>query len=109
MEIVPALDTKFTKKAELSTFLLIYNAKTDAANKPDVSVEYNFYAKQAGAREVLQQDQSAEPERADAAAAVRFRGRAISCRADRPCRWRRSRKATTGSRSRSPTRSRTRR
>ena len=43
MEIVPALDTKFTKKSELSTFLLIYNAKTDAANKPDVMVEYNFY------------------------------------------------------------------
>jgi hypothetical protein len=49
MEIVPAMNTKFTKKAELSTFLLIYNAKTDPENKPDVSVEYNFYAKQAGA------------------------------------------------------------
>jgi len=49
MEIVPALDTKFTKQSELSTFLLIYNAKTDSANKPDVSVEYSFYAKQAGA------------------------------------------------------------
>ena len=48
MEIVPAVNTKFTKKAELSTFLLIYNAKTDATNKPDVSVEYNFYAKQGG-------------------------------------------------------------
>lgn len=47
MEIVPALGSKFAKKAELSTFLLIYNAKTDTANKPDVSVEYNFYAKQA--------------------------------------------------------------
>ena len=35
--------TKFTKKAELSTFMLIYNPKIDAANKPDVSVEYNFY------------------------------------------------------------------
>ena len=51
MEIIPATGTKFTKKAELSTFLLIYNAKTDPANKPDVSVEYNFYAKQAGAAE----------------------------------------------------------
>jgi hypothetical protein len=49
MEIVPALDTKFTKKSELSTFLLIYNAKTDGANKPDVSVEYSFFTKQAGA------------------------------------------------------------
>jgi len=48
MEILPAPSTNFTKKNELSTFLLIYNAKTDAANKPDVSVEYNFYAKQAG-------------------------------------------------------------
>jgi hypothetical protein len=48
MEIVPATSTKFTKKSELSTFLLIYNAKTDSTNKPDVTVEYNFYAKQAG-------------------------------------------------------------
>jgi hypothetical protein len=49
MEIVPAPDTKFTKKSELSTFMLIYNPKTDAANKPDVTVEYNFYTKAAGA------------------------------------------------------------
>jgi hypothetical protein len=49
MEIVPALTTKFGKQAELSTFMLIYNAKTDSANKPDVTVEYNFYVKQAGA------------------------------------------------------------
>jgi hypothetical protein len=48
MEIVPALDTRFTKKSELSTFMLIYNPKVDANNKPDVSVEYNFYQKQAG-------------------------------------------------------------
>jgi len=48
MEIVPVVETKFTKKAELSTLLMIYNVKTDAANKPDVSVEYNFYRKEAG-------------------------------------------------------------
>jgi hypothetical protein len=48
MEIVPAPDTKFTKKSELSTFMLIYNPKTDTANKPDITVEYNFYAKSAG-------------------------------------------------------------
>jgi len=48
MEIVPTFDTKFTKKAELSTFMLIYNPKVDANNKPDVSVEYNFYQKQTG-------------------------------------------------------------
>ncbi len=45
MEIVPTFETKFTKKAELSTFMLIYNPKVDSANKPDVSVEYNFYQK----------------------------------------------------------------
>lgn len=48
MEIVPAFETKFTKKSELSTFMLIYNPKVDGANKPDVTVEYNFYQKAAG-------------------------------------------------------------
>lgn len=43
MEIVPALTMQFTKQSELGMFLLIYNARTDSANKPDVSVEYNFY------------------------------------------------------------------
>jgi hypothetical protein len=51
MEIVPTFETKFTKKAELSTFMLIYNPKVDSANKPDVSVEYNFYQKLGGAPE----------------------------------------------------------
>jgi hypothetical protein len=49
MEIVPVIETKFAKSNELSTFLLIYNARTDAMNKPDISVEFNFYTKQAGA------------------------------------------------------------
>jgi hypothetical protein len=49
MEIVPNGTTKFTKKDELSTFLLIYNPKLDGANKPDVQVEYNFYTKAGGA------------------------------------------------------------
>ncbi len=48
IEIIPALDLKFSKKAELSPFMLIYNPKTDSANKPDVTVEYNFYAKSGG-------------------------------------------------------------
>ena len=48
MEIVPALDTKFTKKSELSTFMLICNPKTDSSNKPDVMVEYNFCQAAAG-------------------------------------------------------------
>ena len=48
MEITPVFDLKLSKKTELSTFMLIYNPKTDAANKPDVTVEYNFYQKPAG-------------------------------------------------------------
>jgi hypothetical protein len=51
MEIVPAFDLKFSKKSELSTFMLIYNPKTDAMNKPDITVEYNFYVKPSGAPE----------------------------------------------------------
>jgi len=51
MEITPSLDGKFTTKEELQVFFLIYNAKTDAMNKPDVSVEYNFYSKPTGAAE----------------------------------------------------------
>ncbi|MGC4085865.1 MAG: hypothetical protein QM736_27995 [Vicinamibacterales bacterium] len=43
MEITPASNARFAKKNELSVFLLIYNAKVDAANAPDVVVEYNFY------------------------------------------------------------------
>jgi hypothetical protein len=47
MELVPTSETKFTKKAELQPFLLIYNPKTDAANKPDITVEFNFFTKDA--------------------------------------------------------------
>lgn len=49
MEIKPILNGKFSKQQELSTFMLIYNPKLDAANKPDVTVEYSFYVKQSGA------------------------------------------------------------
>jgi hypothetical protein len=42
MEIVPVADMKFTKKSELSTFMLVYNPKVDSNNKPDIVVEYNF-------------------------------------------------------------------
>jgi len=46
MEIVPQIDMALSKKQELSTFMLVYNPKTDSANKPDVVVEYNFHTKQ---------------------------------------------------------------
>ncbi len=51
MEIVPATDMKFSTKGELSIFMLIYNPKVDPMNKPDVTVEYNFYQKPSGAAE----------------------------------------------------------
>jgi hypothetical protein len=47
MEIVPETSMTFSKKQDLSTFMLIYNPKTDKDNKPDVSVEYNFSTKSA--------------------------------------------------------------
>ena len=48
VEIVPYIRTKFTKKEQLNTFILIYNTQNDPANKPDVKVEFNFYTRQAG-------------------------------------------------------------
>lgn len=44
-EIVPALDTSFTKQQELSILFLIYNPELTKDRKPDVEVEYNFYQK----------------------------------------------------------------
>jgi hypothetical protein len=48
MELVPVNDMKFSKKSELSTLAFVYNPKLDAANKPDVVVEYNFCQVAAG-------------------------------------------------------------
>jgi hypothetical protein len=49
MEIVPVYgELKFAKKAELSTFMLVYNPKTDSANKPDISIDYVFCQTAAG-------------------------------------------------------------
>jgi hypothetical protein len=45
-ELVPSLDMAFAKGDEITMFLLVYNPGADSANKPDVTVEYNFYAKQ---------------------------------------------------------------
>ncbi len=57
MEIVKAATAAFTKKHDLSVFLLIYNAKTDAANAPDVQVEYNFYTTQGGSEKFFNKTQ----------------------------------------------------
>ena len=47
--ITPAPSNKFGKKAELSVVFIIYNTQQDANKKPDVSVEYGFYQKDAKA------------------------------------------------------------
>jgi hypothetical protein len=52
MRIVPALDPmpKFAKKDELSIVFYIYNTGLDkTTNKPNLSIEYNFYHKENGA------------------------------------------------------------
>lgn len=45
-ELVPSFDMSFAKSDEITMFLLVYNPSADSANKPDVTVEYNFYAKE---------------------------------------------------------------
>jgi len=46
-QILPSLTNTFSKKGELSLVFLIYNPVLGADKKPDVSVEYSFYQKQA--------------------------------------------------------------
>ncbi|MCC7416326.1 MAG: hypothetical protein IT176_04230 [Acidobacteria bacterium] len=45
IEIVPSYRSTFTRGSELSTFMQIYNAATDAAQLPDVVVEFSFFRK----------------------------------------------------------------
>ena len=48
-QIVPASNTKLTKKGELSVVFLVYNTGLDANKKPDITIEYGFYQKVADA------------------------------------------------------------
>ncbi|HEY3380976.1 MAG TPA: hypothetical protein VGK32_04365 [Vicinamibacterales bacterium] len=48
--LTPSPDNKFTKKDELSILFLVYNNGIDkTSNKPNVTVDYNFYTKKDGA------------------------------------------------------------
>jgi hypothetical protein len=49
VEITPSLDNRLSKKQMLSVFMFVYNPKPDSATKPDVTVEFSFYAKSGGA------------------------------------------------------------
>jgi hypothetical protein len=51
MEIVPQTEMTFTKKGELQPVFMVYNPKLDSANKPDITIEYNFFSKPSGAPE----------------------------------------------------------
>ena len=42
MEVIPTASSRLSKKSELSVFFLIYNPQADGAQKPDISIEYNF-------------------------------------------------------------------
>lgn len=44
-------DRTFTKAGELVWFFVIYNARADSANKPDVQVDYAFFRKDAAGAE----------------------------------------------------------
>jgi hypothetical protein len=48
MKVVPALESKFSKKGQLTVILWIYGAKLDeTTKKPDVNMEFKFYQKAA--------------------------------------------------------------
>jgi hypothetical protein len=52
-EIVPAQDLKFKKTEELQVIFQVYGAKMGDDKKPDVTVEYVFHQKDAGAEKVF--------------------------------------------------------
>jgi hypothetical protein len=48
-ELVPAADMDFKKTEELSIFFQVYNAGLDQTGKPNLTMEYEFHRKEAGA------------------------------------------------------------
>ena len=71
-EITPAADLKFKKSEELQLVFQIYGAKLGAdTKKPDVSVDYVFFQKDATRREDVQPDADADARRQVAAEELR--------------------------------------
>jgi hypothetical protein len=61
LQIVPEFARSFKKSGQLSTFMLIYNPKVDeTSKKPNVTVEYNFYAKKDGAEKFFNKTKPTE-------------------------------------------------
>lgn len=51
MRILPSRDNRFSKSNELQVIFWVYGATAPAAGKPDVSIDFNFYLKQADGAE----------------------------------------------------------
>ena len=104
MQDRPVARRQVPKAGELQRALLGLRRDGDAVGgKPDVTIDYNFHQQDGDGREVLQQDRAAGAQRADAAAGVQPGRRPSGSGQPGRFRWRASRPATTGSRSRSPT------
>jgi hypothetical protein len=100
MGIVPTTDMKFTTKGELSVFMLIYNPKVDAMNKPRrdgrvTSIEAEQRAGSSSARRARSAERPTLPPAFDMSPGATADRSAVP-------RWRRFRRAITGSKSRSP-------
>lgn len=52
-EIVPALDNKFQKSEELGVIFQVYGAQVGSDKKPDVTIEYVFYQKEAAGEKLF--------------------------------------------------------
>ena len=94
---------KFKKTEELQLVFQIYGAKVGADKKPDVTVDYVFYQKDATGEKLF--NRTPTQTLSDKTPAAELRSRCGTPAHDGPGRAARraSRKATSGSRSRSPT------
>ena len=62
--IASGADMDFKKTEELSIFFQVYNSGLDQGGKPNMTLEYEFHKDEGDRREVLQQDQPADRQRA---------------------------------------------
>jgi hypothetical protein len=53
VEVVPALTRTFDKDGNLSVFFLIYNPRSGSDGKPNVTLDYTFYTKEAGGEKMF--------------------------------------------------------
>ena len=102
-EFVPSPDNKFKKTDELSVVFQIYNPALDAGQAERARSSTPSTRSQAEGEKYFNKTNAAAAERADAAAELRRGGHADAARGPVGAARRRSRRATTGWKSRSPT------